>query len=321
MGSGSGEGKKMSIFGGPLSTHSARDTKHNLTYYIHRVAEPAKYLSIVIAAELLLRPMSDHSFSAAAASALFFLVVGRGLAWLVVCRLLPVPQRLRQKAMNSFVSLTHSTFMAVFATPFFCLPLLRGEPLPDMFEDVPPYRCTYLVAVAVGYFIYDLFDIIRSGDINPFMIAHHIITPLCFTAALAVERYTPILAFSLAVELNSVGLNLRLLLNTVEFRPKSVANTAVVFLRRANFLFTIVTFVAVRLTVHPYILFLVFRLRERFVLWHFIMAASGMALINVFNVVFAWGVVRGELRYHKKAKATKQHKSGSASPPGMCIKS
>ncbi|KAJ8312695.1 hypothetical protein KUTeg_010068 [Tegillarca granosa] len=116
---------------------------------------------------------------------------------------------------------------------------------PKMAEDVIKSHSVLahtLISVSVGYFVYDLIDLLvyQRNRQTYELIGHHIIT--CFSVAIVTKYYIGYAVISLIVELNSVFLHMRQLLQICGY-PKQNK------IYRLNSLVNLGTFVACRIAI------------------------------------------------------------------------
>lgn len=253
--------------------------------------------------------MIDEQYSNAAWSLLtliLFLVVAEPCAWSLASRL-PLKPKRTSKVANSFTSILHSLLIGVWTNWLFAGPLLRsGFSLQlEMLVDTHPEQLlspTHVIAVSTGYFLFDTISMLRTGlfEGTPAMLAHHIVVPLCFGAAIWKGAYTPLLAVMLLCEVNSVGLHLRIVARSLEGSSDRLEA-----LCRAAYWFAVATFVLFRLTAHPYVLAYMLTHYDSFdVKWHYWVGLSGTLAINVLNLVFGISIVVAENRARKSAAKT-----------------
>eukprot|EP00667_Euglena_gracilis_P021284 EG_transcript_23266 len=239
-----------------------------------------------------------------AGSVLLFLLVVEP-AMKVLADALPLKGKRRSKVANSLSSLVHSTVAGLWSNALLGPMLLRSHfsLQLSLLKDAAPtsfFSPTHAIAFSTGYFIFDTISMHRAGLFagSPAMLAHHIVVPLCFGAAMWKGLYTPLLAITLMCELNSLGLHARIVLRSLE----DGCWAGLEAVRRAAYWFAIGTFAVFRLTAHPYVLAYMLTHYDAFdVKWHYWVGLTGTVAINALNVVFGISIIQAERRTVAKA--------------------
>ncbi|PAV91005.1 hypothetical protein WR25_25703 isoform B [Diploscapter pachys] len=155
-----------------------------------------------------------------------------------------VPPNKKWRISNEVVSLIHSVISGLWAA--YALLFFTG-----LINDMIKYRCSTaltLILMSGGYLLHDLIDLLvneRSARIIE-LLFHHVIVLTGFATTLLTELYLGVVIFGLLMELNSIFLHSRSLLNLFGYDKKSVAFRMVA-------LFNILTMFAFRLCVSVYL--------------------------------------------------------------------
>eukprot|EP01086_Lenisia_limosa_P009951 TRINITY_DN3372_c0_g1_i1.p1 TRINITY_DN3372_c0_g1~~TRINITY_DN3372_c0_g1_i1.p1 ORF type:complete len:286 (-),score=47.18 TRINITY_DN3372_c0_g1_i1:20-877(-) len=118
---------------------------------------------------------------------------------------LPLPPRKKRVFVNTAVSLIHSFWSSLFAM----FVMYRH---PEIFDDMVASECKlirFLLAVSLGYFIYDFLEMhihdLLNNDIG--MYFHHVSSIVIITCALSSCMYYPYVLSTLLMEINSIFLH------------------------------------------------------------------------------------------------------------------
>ncbi|XP_077996524.1 TLC domain-containing protein 2-like [Glandiceps talaboti] len=136
--------------------------------------------------------------------------------------LVPVPEKMA-KAQDKWRNIATSFVHAMIVGTWSLLCLYRN---PEMIEDlIHRYNILgeVLVAVAVGYFLHDLIDVIglkKIKDVWPLLL-HHIIVISCFSIALGTKNFIYYAVVALFCEVNSIFLHGRQLLQMCDVSRNS----------------------------------------------------------------------------------------------------
>ncbi|KAI8824286.1 uncharacterized protein EV422DRAFT_315254 [Fimicolochytrium jonesii] len=185
---------------------------------------------------------------------------------------------------------------------------------PDLLTDLQGLKANHwalaasrtTVAFSAGYFIADCWDMAVTGVYgrNLGIWAHHIVTVVCYSAALHKCALTPYLVLTLLVEFNSIFIHVRKILvlfyNGFDHLPATAA-TAYKFATAG----LSATYVPTRILANLYITYQV-GIQDRpnwaFPAYTWWMAFLGMVLVNYYNVIL-WKQLRSTLRKEKVALA------------------
>lgn len=222
-------------------------------------------------------------------------VIGSTLVWFLLRNAIPVVSYILFPAYkqfsvkdktnwaNHFVSLLHAVLAATLSTMAFAT---APELFYDMVDAQNPY-CEALLAMSTGYFIYDTMDMWSSGlyrnDVGIW--THHGVVIACFSSAIMVGKFSAYLAATLIVEWSGVFLHIRKLSLIANISPRS---TFYSILAKLN----VYAFILLRIVPTFALNAKVLLDRSTFpsmISWA--IAASGMTLMSIYNVIF-WGQIR-----------------------------
>jgi len=135
------------------------------------------------------------------------------------------PKSLPKQKYNSFdniaVSLVHSTVTGIGA-----IIAIRSNPsiIEDMIFNYDDFSM-FVTRISFGYFLYDLLDMLRMNGWNPIkmkeMTVHHLCCITCFGIAITTGQYLGLAMLVLNMEINSIFLHGRSLLQYCQFRGTS----------------------------------------------------------------------------------------------------
>ncbi|KAK6731629.1 hypothetical protein RB195_007852 [Necator americanus] len=157
-----------------------------------------------------------------------------------------VPPNKKWRISNEAVSLIHSVVSGLWAG----YALLFYQRL---FEDLISYRCQValdLIYVSFGYLLHDFFDLIMNEQSARIieLVFHHIVVITGFIVTLVTKKYLGVVIFGLLMELNSVFLHTRSLMNLYGVKKKSTSFRLVALLN-------IVTLAVFRISVSFYLVY------------------------------------------------------------------
>jgi len=100
---------------------------------------------------------------------------------------------------------------------------IRRNPylIEDMIHNFDPFAMV-ITSISVGYFVYDLIDMLRSNNWNPMkmkeMTVHHLCCISCLGLAVVTKKYMGLSMLVLNMEINSIFLHTRALLQYCQYR-------------------------------------------------------------------------------------------------------
>ncbi|TRY57573.1 hypothetical protein DNTS_023503 [Danionella cerebrum] len=152
-----------------------------------------------------------------------------------------------------------------------------------------------LVVVSSGYFIADAADIIFSGYAKASweFLLHHVLVLWCFLFSVFTRRYVAGAVVALFVEVNSVFLHTRLLLNLAK-----VSHTSLIL--KANKALNFLTYVMFRLGAQFYITwFLIYHYSSLDFAFYFL---TTMMLMNIMILIYFYRLIRSDLLTRQRAQ-------------------
>lgn len=157
-----------------------------------------------------------------------------------------IPPNKKWRISNEVVSLFHSIVSGLWA-------LYAILYYPDLVSDMVGYQhkiATYLVYLSFGYIVHDLIDLLineRSVRIIE-LLFHHVVVISAFLITLTTNKYLGLVTLGLLMELNSIFLHTRSLMNLYGIQKSTVAFKLIALLN-------IVTFMIFRNGVNVYLLY------------------------------------------------------------------
>jgi hypothetical protein len=184
---------------------------------------------------------------------------------------------------NLFVSLLHSTLTGCGGLLFFFLD-------PDMARDLMNHhhdRCYILAAISIGYFIHDFFDLQKSKKSEWELQLHHVIVSLCFGSALLSKQYIGYNMVAFLIEINSMFLHIRSLLQVCGVSKFSLAY-------RVNSLFNIGTFIVNRIMVLAWMTRWVIINKDAIPLFLYTLGCISNAILTLMNSILLYRLLRAD---------------------------
>ncbi|VDN50281.1 unnamed protein product [Dracunculus medinensis] len=202
-----------------------------------------------------------------------------------------VPPNKKWRISNEAVSLIHSCVSGVWAS-YACLAY------PKLLEDMVYYRNSFslhLVFLSAGYLLHDLVDLLvneRSLRILE-LLFHHIIVLFAFAISLITNKFLGVVIYGLLMELNSIFLHSRSLLNLYGVPKMSTSFRIIALLN-------VVSFMIFRIFISSYLLYwqltTVFWMGWTYGVITFIIIAS----LGVTNLVLLYRVLAADGLLGKK---------------------
>uniref|UniRef100_A0AC34QNS0 TLC domain-containing protein n=1 Tax=Panagrolaimus sp. JU765 TaxID=591449 RepID=A0AC34QNS0_9BILA len=154
------------------------------------------------------------------------------------------PPNKKWRISNEAVSLLHSVISGLWAL----YTILNYHIIDDMVKFRDQFAL-YLIYMSFGYIVHDLIDLLineRSMRIIE-LLFHHVVVITAFLTTLITQKFLAVVVFGLLMELNSIFLHSRSLLNLYRLPKKSVAFKMIALLN-------LVTFIIFRMAVSGYLL-------------------------------------------------------------------
>ncbi|VDM98365.1 unnamed protein product [Thelazia callipaeda] len=207
--------------------------------------------------------------------------------------LLVVPPNRRWRISNESVSLGHSVvsgFWALYAIIVY----------PKLIEDMVCYKNTmahYLLIMSTGYLIHDLIDLLINEQSLRIieLLFHHVIVLLAFTTNYTTGKFLGVVICGLLMELNSIFLHSRSMLNLYRVDKSSTPFRIVALLN-------IVTFIVFRIAISAYLLYWQFTTAWKMVWFLTLVTFIIIVSLAITNVVLLYRVLAADGLLGKKRK-------------------
>ncbi|XP_012942870.1 TLC domain-containing protein 2 [Aplysia californica] len=186
---------------------------------------------------------------------------------------------------NISVSFIHSVLSSIWA--FLCF-----YERPDMAEDLitifTPLSHS-LAAFSVGYFLYDLIELLVHQRTRQSLelIGHHVVIISCFMVAVLTRHYVGYAVVALIVEINSIFLHFRQLLQicgTSKFNPWY----------RLNSLINLATFIVCRILLLCWMTRWIVINKDAVPLLFYTMGSVGLAVMVGMNIILFYRLLRSD---------------------------
>jgi len=187
------------------------------------------------------------------------------------------------KFKNIFVSLLHSSVTGIGG--LFCFYLD-----PDMAKDLINHsheRCYILSAISIGYFIHDFVDLSKSRKSEWELQLHHVVVLLCFGSALLSRQYMGYNMVAFLIEINSMFLHIRSLLQVCGVSKFSLAY-------RVNSIFNFATFVVNRIMVLAWMTRWIIINKDVIPIALYTLGCVGNAILTLMNSMLLYRLLRAD---------------------------
>lgn len=220
-------------------------------------------------------------------------------------RLSNVPPNKKWRICNESVSLIHSVVSGLWAAYIILF-------YKDIISDMINYRCDVavgLVFLSAGYLLHDLLDLLineRSVRIIE-LLFHHFIVLAAFAVTMVTDKYLGVVIFGLLMELNSIFLHSRSMLNLYGTNKKSPQFRMVALLN-------MVTLIVFRVAVSAYLFYWMVTTVGS-LQWHIMIPISFIITsLCVSNCVLSYRVMAADGLFGKK-RARKNVNPGAVEGP------
>ncbi|XP_077467195.1 TLC domain-containing protein 2 [Stigmatopora argus] len=212
---------------------------------------------------------------------------------------LPVPEAATKNTTrwrNISTSFLHSLVTAIWALLCFFLQ-------PEMAEDLIETHSVVshaLVSFSIGYFIYDLFDMVKCQRFTQCweLAIHHTVVITCFGLSVLTHRYIGFAVVALLVEINSVFLHLRQILR--------LANQAAGTVYRVNSMINLGTYVVFRINTLAWMTRWLVLNRDNVPLQAYTLGSVGLAIMTVMNIILFYRLLRSDFLKSSTREAKKE---------------
>uniref|UniRef100_A0A1I8ECV2 TLC domain-containing protein n=1 Tax=Wuchereria bancrofti TaxID=6293 RepID=A0A1I8ECV2_WUCBA len=205
--------------------------------------------------------------------------------------LLVAPPNRRWRISNEAVSLGHSVvsgFWALYAIIVY----------PKLMEDMVNYTNTmahYLLIISTGYLIHDLTDLLMNEQSLRIieLLFHHVVVLIAFGTNYATNQFLGVVVCGLLMELNSIFLHSRSMLNLYRVDKSSTPFRIIALLN-------IVTFIIFRMAVSTYLLYWQITTAWKMV-WHLTLITFVVIVsLAITNIVLLYRVLAADGLLGKK---------------------
>lgn len=206
-----------------------------------------------------------------------------------------IAEKQRWRWKNISVSLIHAVMSGTWAV--FCF-----VEEPKMMEDLiqtSTFMGHTVISASVGYFLYDSFDMLRYQRTRQSLelLLHHIVIILCFGIAIFTKVYVGYAVLALIVELNSIFLHLRQLLQCCGFSKTSS-------LYRLNSLVNLGTFLGFRILTLAWMTRWIVINKNLVPLVFYSVGSIGLAVVTVMNIILFYRLLNSD--FLRKKESTKK---------------
>jgi len=187
------------------------------------------------------------------------------------------------KFKNTFISFLHSSLTGWGGLLCFYLD-------PDMAKDLINHhheRCYILSAISIGYFLHDFLDLSKSKKSEWELQLHHTVVLLCFGSALLSKQYMGYNMVAFLIEINSMFLHIRSLLQVCGVSKFSMAY-------RVNSLFNIGTFIVNRIMVLAWMTRWIVINKDAIPLFLYTLGCVGNAILTLMNSMLLYRLLRAD---------------------------
>lgn len=154
--------------------------------------------------------------------------------------------------------------------------------------------------MSVGYFVYDMLDMIvcQRTRQSVELVGHHAVIITCYLVAVTTKLYVGYAVVGLLVELNSIFLHLRQLLQICAFRRNNG-------FYRFNSLLNLGTFIVFRISLLAWMTRWIVINKDYVPLVFYSMGSIGLAIMTLMNITLFYRLLRSDF-FTRKEKISKQ---------------
>ncbi|KAL8573358.1 TLC domain-containing protein 2 [Nucella lapillus] len=174
---------------------------------------------------------------------------------------------------------------------------------PQMAEDLISTYSWFsyaLISVSVGYFVYDMLDMIVCERTRQSweLVGHHVVIIVCFMVAVLKRLYVGYAVVGLVVELNSIFLHLRQLLQIC-----SLSRSTSFY--RLNSLINLATFIVFRISMLAWMTRWIVINKDAMPLVFYTLGSIDLAVMTLMNIVLFYRLLLSDFFSSSKEKALK----------------
>ncbi|XP_076435044.1 TLC domain-containing protein 2-like [Babylonia areolata] len=163
---------------------------------------------------------------------------------------------------------------------------------PKMVEDMISTYSSFsyvLISMAVGYFVYDMIDMVVCQRTRQSLelVGHHIVIITCYMVSVTTQLYVGYAVVGLLVEVNSIFLHIRQLMQICGVSRKSVPY-------RVNSLINLATFMVFRISLLAWMTRWIVINRDKVPLLFYSLGSMGLAVLTLMNIVLFYRILRSD---------------------------
>ncbi|KAK7087822.1 TLC domain-containing protein 2-like [Littorina saxatilis] len=170
---------------------------------------------------------------------------------------------------------------------------------PKMAEDLISTYSSFsyaLISMSVGYFVYDMVDMVVCQRTRQSLelVGHHVVIIACYMVAVTTQLYVGYAVVGLLVELNSIFLHMRQLMQICALSRKSG-------FYRLNSLLNMGTFIIFRISLLAWMTRWIVINKDSVPLVFYSMGSIGLAIMTLMNITLFYRLLRSDF-FSKKDK-------------------
>ncbi|KAL8619079.1 hypothetical protein ACOMHN_019351 [Nucella lapillus] len=215
------------------------------------------------------------------------------LASVVASKLCP---RVAENASWRWKNITISFLHACISGPW---ALLCFWETPKMGEDMISTYSTFsyvLISMSVGYFVYDILDMVVCQRTRQSLelVGHHVVIISCYLVAVSTQLYVGYAVVGLLVEVNSIFLHMRQLMQICHIPRRALPC-------RLNSLLNLATFTVFRISLLAWMTRWIVINKDSVPLFFYSLGSVGLAVLTFMNIVLFYRILRSDFfRAHKE---------------------
>ncbi|XP_061189669.1 TLC domain-containing protein 2-like [Saccostrea echinata] len=193
---------------------------------------------------------------------------------------------------NISTSLVHSVITGFWS----CLCFYDNPKLAEDMIKTHTVLAHTLISVSVGYFIYDTIDMLRyQRNRQSFeLMGHHVVIIICFGVSIVSRMYVGYAVVALVIELNSIFLHLRQILQICQFKKDNK-------LYRLNSIINLGTFVGFRISVMAWMSKWLLINKDLIPFVFYTLGSIGLAVMTIMNIVLFYRLLQSDFIRKKES--------------------
>ncbi|XP_048252462.1 TLC domain-containing protein 2-like [Haliotis rufescens] len=223
-------------------------------------------------------------------SAVLFYLIGRVAAACISESAKHAPWRWK----NTIVSFTHACISGSWSIMCFYETPKLAE---DMITTYSSFSYT-LISFSVGYFVYDVVDMLLYQRTRQSLelLGHHAVLLMCYMVAITTHMYVGYAVVGLIVEVNSIFLHLRQILQIQGFQKDNS-------FYRMNSLINLGTFIVCRITLLAWMTRWIVINKDHVPLLFYTMGSVGLAVLTLMNIILFYRVLMSDFVRKKDTRS------------------